>query len=213
MPDDTPGWLRQANHDPDAVASIYDDWAGDYDRDLADWDYRAPGLTVDHLAGCRPGAGPVLDVGCGTGLVGRHLVERGFDELVGIDLSARSLEVAATTGRYRDLHQVDLQSAPIPYGDGTFAALVCVGVMTYLPDTGDVVREFCRVVRPGGPVLFTQREDLWVERDCLAVIERAGAGRFRIEAVSEPLPYLPSSDEMADLPIRLVDLRVLDDGA
>lgn len=210
MADERPSWLRQAHHDPAAVAEVYDTWADGYDADLADWDYRAPDLTVAGLERAGPPAGPVLDVGCGTGLVGRRLVEAGFDDLAGIDLSARSLEIAAATGHYRDLQQADLQADPIPHPDDRFAALVCVGVMTYLPDTEATVREFCRVVRPGCPVLFTQRTDLWAERGCQGVLDRLAAdGRVRIESVSEPLPYLPANDELGDVPIHLVDLRPL----
>lgn len=36
----------------------------------------------------------VLDMGCGTGLVGQYLVERGFKNVVGVDASAGMLEKA-----------------------------------------------------------------------------------------------------------------------
>jgi predicted TPR repeat methyltransferase len=200
-------WLRQGHTDPTDVARLYDAWADEYDGDLVSWDYRAPRLTVERLVAAQPGAGPVLDVGCGTGLVGRRLQAAGFGDVVGIDLSARSLELAEETGAYRALHRVDLQTSPVPFDDDTFAAVVCVGVMTYLPDTAAVVTEFCRVARPGGPVLFTQREDLWDERDCRAVIdELAASGTCLVEQISDPLPYLPDS-ELGDLPARLVHLR------
>lgn len=200
-------WLRQGHTEPGDVARLYDAWATDYDRDLADWDYRAPRLTVQRLAGSQPAAGSVVDVGCGTGLVGRELRDAGFADVVGIDLSPRSLEIAEATGAYRALHQADLQSSPIPAADGAFAALVCVGVMTYLPDTVAAVTEFARVVRSEGSILFTQREDLWAERGYPRVLdELAAAGVCRIEDVSPPLPYLPDSD-LGDIPARLVHLR------
>ena len=166
MSEQRPGWLREGVHDPTAVAEVYDTWATDYDADLAQWDYRAPQLTVDRLSAAQSGAAPVLDVGCGTGLVGRLLGASGFTDVSGIDLSARSLELAEATGAYRELRQVDLQASPIPWDDDHFAALTCVGVMTYLPDVAEVVAEFCRVVEAGGSILFTQREDIWAERRC-----------------------------------------------
>ncbi|MEM9564017.1 MAG: class I SAM-dependent methyltransferase [Actinomycetota bacterium] len=202
-----PDWLRQGQHDPEAVAAIYDAWADGYDRDLQDWSYRAPAAVVDRLLAVDQTPGPVLDVGCGTGLVGRRLAEAGFAEVSGVDLSPKSLEIAATTGAYRDLTQLDLQSQPLPWPDDTFAALVCVGVMTYLPDVEAVVGEFCRAVAADGSVLFTQRDDLWDERGTMAAIERlAVGGRCRIEAISDPQPYLPASDELGDVPIRVVHL-------
>lgn len=200
-------WLRQGPTDPDEVARMYDDWAADYDRDLTDWDYRAPQLVTERLTAAQPGDGPVLDVGCGTGLVGRQLQAAGFDDIVGIDLSPRSLEIARSTGAYREVQRVDLQATPIPAGDDAFAALVCVGVLTYLPAVADVLTEFARVVRPGGSVLFTQREDLWAERECERILDDlTRAGVCTVEHVSAPLPYLPGSD-LGDIPARLVHLR------
>ncbi len=208
MADQGSGWLRSGHTDPADVARVYDDWAATYDADLQDWRYQAPSLTVAALMAATPGASPVLDVGCGTGLVGRELQAAGFADVVGIDLSANAVERARATGAYREVKVADVQSAPLPFDDDGFAALVCVGVMTYLPDTTAVVTEFCRVVEPGGSVLFTQRQDLWGPRRCRADLEAlADAGRCRIEAISEPLPYLPDSDELGDVPIRLVHLR------
>lgn len=204
-------WLRSSHTDPAEVATVYDDWAARYDADLRSWDYRAPSLTVAALASVQPSAATVLDVGCGTGLVGQELAGAGFVDVVGIDLSADSLERAKATGAYREVRQVDVQSAPIPFADGAFAALVCVGVMTYLPDTTAVVREFCRLVEPGGSILFTQRDDLWESRGCQTDLDAlAAAGHCRIGSISEPLPYLPGSDELGDVPVRLVHLSAAD---
>ena len=208
MADQRPEWLREASHDPTTVAQVYDTWASDYDTDLADWDYRAPQLTVERLTTTQAGATPVLDVGCGTGLVGRLLQEAGFTSVAGIDLSARSLELARQTGAYGELRQVDLQASAIPWDDDHFAALTCVGVMTYLPEVAGVVGEFCRAVEVGGSILFTQREDLWVDRQCQLVIDRlAGDGLCTVESISDPLPYLPGSEELGQIPARLVHLR------
>lgn len=208
MTDDGSGWLRAGSTDADDVAKVYDGWAASYDADLRAWRYQAPLLTVAALVAAQPNAAPLLDVGCGTGLVGRELRAAGYGRIVGIDLSARSLELAEATGAYHRLERVDLQAEAIPFPDASFAAVVCVGVMTYLPDTTAMVSEFCRVTERGGSVLFTQRDDLWGPRGCLADLEAlTEVGRCRIESISEPLPYLPASDELGDVPIRLVHLR------
>ena len=72
--------------------------------------------------------------------------------------------------------------------------LVCVGVMTYLPDVEAVWREFARVVRSGGLVVVTQREDLWEPRRCQEVVDRlATEGLWTPLDVSGPAPYLPEA--------------------
>jgi SAM-dependent methyltransferase len=76
--------------------------------------------------------------------------------------------------------------------DDSVDALVCVGVMTYLPEVERVWREFARVARPGGLVVATQREDLWEPRDCRAVVDRLQAeGVWTPLEVTGPAPYLP----------------------
>jgi predicted TPR repeat methyltransferase len=141
-----------------------------------------------------PDAREVLDVGCGTGLVGRTLRAQGYQgQLFGLDLSRSSLQVAEEARVYDTLEAADLQQ-PLPAADGSVDAVVCVGVMTYLPDVETVWREFARVVRPGGLVVVTQREDLWEPRDCQGVIERLETeGVWRPLDVTGPAPYLPEA--------------------
>jgi predicted TPR repeat methyltransferase len=186
-------WLHQGTSDPREVAARYDAWAQAYDDDLSAWSYRAPSVVVDTVLTRFPDAGSVLDVGCGTGLVGQALRTRGFTgALTGVDISEASLEVARQGGAYDTVERADLQQR-LPFEDGSVDAVVCVGVMTYLPEVEAVWREFARVVRPGGLVVVTQREDLWDERTCQAVVERLQEeGVWTSLDVSGPAPYLPT---------------------
>jgi predicted TPR repeat methyltransferase len=191
--DDSIGdWLSQDPSDPRAVATRYDEWARSYDDDLASWSYQAPARVADTVLAHRPGVGSVLDAGCGTGLVGRALRERGFaGRLAGVDLSQASLDLAEEGGVYDSLAQADLQE-PLPLDDDSTDAVVCVGVMTYLPAVEAIWRELARVTRPGGVVVVTQREDLWESRGCQAVVDRLQAeGVWTALEVAGPAPYLP----------------------
>ena len=53
----------------------------------------------------------------------------------------------------------------------------------------------------GGVVAFTQREDIWLERDCRAVLDRlADEGCWTPLEISDPEPYLPAiGDEMGEI--------------
>lgn len=203
-------WLVRGPSDAAEVAEHYDAWAESYDADLDAWSYRAPARVAGLLLEGRPQPGSVLDVGCGTGLSGRALRSAGYvGRLDGLDISEASLRVAQRTGAYDSLQRADL-SAPLPAADDAYDAVVCVGVLTYLPDTEGVWREFARVVRPGGVVAMTQREDLWEPRGCQALLDRlASGGVWRVLELDGPAPYLPASDgELAELGAYYVALEV-----
>lgn len=192
-------WLARGGGDVADVTRYYDDWAARYDDDLADWSYEAPDVAARALLEHASTASAVLDAGCGTGLVGRALRRAGYrGALHGIDVSAESVELAGGTGVYDTVATADLQRR-LELDDDTFDGLVCVGVMTYVPNVEQCWREFARVARPGGVVVVTQREDLWVERRCREVIDRLAAeGRWEPIEVTDARPYLPGNDDFAD---------------
>ncbi len=187
-------WLLQGTTDPGEVADRYDEWAESYDDDLVSWSYQAPGVVAETVVTRQPDARSVLDVGCGTGLVGKALRARGYaGTIVGLDISQASLRVAQQTDAYNTLERANLQQ-PLDVEDNAVDVLVCAGVMTYLPDVEAVWREFARVVRSGGIVVATQREDLWQPRRCQEVIDRlATDGVWTPLDISGPAPYLPQA--------------------
>lgn len=108
--------------------------------------------VLDSLALERP---TVLDVGCGSGLLLRHLASqrRRVASYTGIDLVATRLE-----RRYRDVRiphrflDVDLDSdGQMP--DNDFAW--CSEVLEHLTDASGVLRRIGASVRPGGHVVVT----------------------------------------------------------
>lgn len=200
-PDDTSNHagLRDLPRDSASVADYYDDWAEDYDQTLRQWEYEAPERVAERLRAELAPEAVILDAGCGTGLSGRALAAAGFTTIDGMDVSARSLQVAREHDVYRDLAHVDMQDLPLPCADNVYDGLVCVGVMTYLPDSDAIVREFVRILKPGGCIVLTQRDHLFDERgfgETLAALEKEGllAG----SKISDPMPYLPENDEFGD---------------
>jgi len=202
--DDGSGLSGLAHHESsDEIVARYDEWASGYDGDLAAWGYTVPTSIADaldrHLVPGEggPGTGPVLDAGCGTGLIGRALQQRGIGPIDGIDVSTNSLVRAAARDLYRSLTAIDL-SAPLPLRSAMYRAVVCGGVLTYLSDTEAVLRELLRVTRPGGVVIATQRTDLWVERQCDAVLAGLIASGVCEADVGDPHSYLPGHVEYGD---------------
>ncbi len=195
MTDDS--WLLSGPTAPDEVRRRYDEWAGGYDQALRSWGYDAPSRAVELLLGDERATGQpevVLDAGCGTGLVGAAARAAGFrGRIVGIDLSPASLAVARERAVYDELAEGDLQR-PLPFGTHSFDGALCVGVLSYVPDTVSIWRELARVVRPGGVVVCTQRADVWDERGCDAVLDELERdGTWTVIHLSAPADYMPGN--------------------
>ncbi|GAA4805343.1 hypothetical protein GCM10023200_48440 [Actinomycetospora chlora] len=169
-------------HGPDDARALYDEWAKDYDHDLADASqgYVAPGLAADTVV---REAGPdvtVLDAGCGTGLVGAELARRGVRVIDGVDVSPGMLEQARATGAYRSLEPVDLTRA-LPMDGDAYDVVVCVGTLTHGHVGPAALAEFVRVTRPEGWVVATVLDDVWESGGFRAEVDRlvdAGAAQL-----------------------------------
>lgn len=181
-------------------AQSYDAWADGYDADLARWSYVAPREAAARLKARLAGFGDarLLDCGCGTGLTGEALRDAGSEgPLIGLDLSSKSLAVAAQKGIYHRLEPADL-NASLPLDTNAVDGALCVGVLTYLEE-GQLLGELTRVIRPGGVAVFTSRADFYVSRGIDRVITAlADEGLWSVLDISEPLDYLPGNPTFGD---------------
>lgn len=116
---------------PEDAAALYRDWAAHYDADLVEvlgitGSSRIAELLAEHLA---DRAASVVDLGCGTGLVGTRLRELGFLTVDGVDISPEMLAVATAKGCYRRTVVGDLADvAALPRGP--YSASVSAGTFT-----------------------------------------------------------------------------------
>ena len=154
---------------------LYNDWAETYDTDVyGAEDYVAPMLVAKAVQDNKGNvAGDVFDAGCGTGLVGVALAGIGAKSIDGVDVSPGMLKVAEKTGVYRLLEQADLSRAITKYQDESYDVVTCVGTLTD-GHVGPVpaMREFVRIVKQGGLVVATVREDVWESRGYEAETDR-----------------------------------------
>lgn len=98
-------------------------------------DLCAPGILT-HLQPVLAAGGAVLELGCGSGLLTRHLVDAGHD-VIATDASPAMLELAAGHVPEADTRQIVLPSDSLPEAD----AVVSVGhVLNYLDSEADVER-------------------------------------------------------------------------
>lgn len=103
-------------------------------------------------------AAKLLDVGCGSGWLGRH-----FSDYTGIDGSPEAVAAAAARGVDVRLGDVD---EPLPFDDALFDGVVVKDLLEHVADPVGVVRETFRVLRPGG-IAFASSPDAqrWVWDD------------------------------------------------
>lgn len=180
------GPLRKVTllEDGDPSDAIYDEWASHYEADLLDdYGYSAHRLAVDALVPMLDDlSAPVVDYGCGTGLVGVELHTQGVTTIDGVDYSPGMLAESRTKEVYRTLLEADL-TRPLHIADGTYAAMICVGVMGAGHLVPEHFAELFRTVREGGPIVLFGNGTPYVED---GYAERFAALDWTIERTETP---------------------------
>ncbi len=130
------------------------DWgAGEYEHTAVQLEPAAR-LVVDRLA---PSAGErIVDLGCGTGNA-TVLLAGVSTEVLGVDPSARLLEVAARRAAEAGLEATFAEgtAADLPVEDGSIDAVVSVFGLIFAPDPVAAAGEILRALRPGGRLVFS----------------------------------------------------------
>jgi SAM-dependent methyltransferase len=125
-----------------------------YDDELWELVPADPGPPPAHLVEFVRGLGRVgraLDLGCGDG---RLTAELDAAELTAADVSPVALERART--RLPDARVVELQpDAPLPFGDGSFEAVLLAETIEHVRDVQLLLSELRRVLVPGGTLALT----------------------------------------------------------
>ncbi len=128
--------------------------------------YRALNDLRALIADPKTGYPAVLDVGCGWGQSLRLLHRRFSPErLIAIDVDERMLRCCAATMRRQrikaELKQASAADIPLP--DGSVDLVFCHQTFHHLVRQEDAAREFMRVLRPGGVLLFAESTRVYIE--------------------------------------------------
>jgi ubiquinone/menaquinone biosynthesis C-methylase UbiE len=122
----------------DALAEHYDAGRIGYANEIYNH-LVAFGLTPKHR---------ILDVGCGTGLASRPLLDNTFT-VVGVDPSERML--AHAKRRYPDAQWVVGTAEKLPFENASFDAVISAQIIQRV-DRGAAIAEMIRVLKPNGLV-------------------------------------------------------------
>jgi len=173
----------QPDHAKHHARTQFDKWAASYDRswlneivffptiracqeEIARWQQRRGELSYQ-----------LLDVGCGTGrLLTTLAADARAARLVGLDYSSEMVRAAQhKLGARGEVVHGDAEH--LPFADASFDVLTCCHSFHHYPHQPTVVREFYRVLRPGGLLIVVDgfRDNVigWVVFDVfVAAFER-----------------------------------------
>ena len=167
---------------PDSyVETLFDSYAERFEHHLVgQLGYQLPALIrwlCDQQLELHPAR--VLDLGCGTGLVGVELSEIA-GEIVGVDLSAEMLSRSREKGVYAALHHAEV-AAWLKTDDTRYDLITAAEVVIYLGDMAPIMPLIARRLAPGGRFIFsTERAEQ--ERVVLEKTGRYAHSRAGIEA-------------------------------
>jgi SAM-dependent methyltransferase len=102
----------------------------------------------------------VLEIGCGSGVYALHLAQTIGCSVTGLDINALGIRNAnhlALTSGLAELVRFAVcdVSQPLPFADETFDAVFSNDVLCHIPGRLSVLAEMYRVLKPGGPMLFS----------------------------------------------------------
>ena len=96
----------------------------------------------------------VLDLGCGTGLVGLEIAPF-TRQLIGVDLSSRMLEKAQARNLYQRLENSDLFAMMCGEPASSYDVIIAADVFVYLGKLDEIIGEAKRLLSPSGVLAFS----------------------------------------------------------
>lgn len=172
------------------VKTVFDGYADRFETHLLTLDYVAPArirMALEahpKIAAGRP-LGPVLDLGCGTGLVALAIGDLPLGPISGVDISPCMLDHARAKRLYADLREADIMSA-LAVDDRRWPLIVAADVLVYFGALEDLFVAIHDRLEPGGWFIFSV-EDLLPDHDGIM----AGNGSWALHRLGR---YAHTSD-------------------
>lgn len=132
-----------------------------YDEDLgqASWITLAEAREWFRLLDLKPGR-TALEVACGSGGITCRMAQETGATCTGVDINPSGINAARARAADQNLaSQVSFQVVDagqrLPFADQAFDAIFCNDSINHFPGRINVLRDWHRVLRPGGRLLFT----------------------------------------------------------
>ena len=144
------------NQPAGVISTLFDGYADRFDKHLVvQLQYRLPQDVANMIHSWHPDRkGDVLDLGCGTGLLGACLGPiQGV--LVGVDLSIEMIDKAIAHKVYDKFHHVDVSAALKATPADQYHVIAALEVFVYIGNLDEIVPNAFRILVPGGRFIFS----------------------------------------------------------
>ncbi|MFP1721858.1 class I SAM-dependent DNA methyltransferase [Lonsdalea quercina] len=181
------------------LKDYYKRWAIRYEKDVKNEHYSGPGvmasityMTCLSFLEKSPEQTRILDAGCGTGLVGTALVNSGFKNIDGLDLSEEMGKIAAQTKSYKNIWtDIDLSKEmshipPSPLDHISYDIIVCCGVFTLGHLEPTALSTLHRFVAKDGFIIVSTRKSYLEQHDFERTTEGLLQQRYFSSAICIP---------------------------
>ncbi|WP_298712185.1 methyltransferase domain-containing protein [Chitinophaga sp.] len=111
-------------------------------------------FIASHLQQEIPAGGRVLDVGCGNGVISRHLGQFGYDVL-GIDISQKTIDVARSKNTLPNVRFEAISAEALTAQGERYDAVICSEVLEHLDRPGELLKVIYDSLKDNGLLVVT----------------------------------------------------------
>jgi len=149
--------------EPATRIRFYDEWSDKYEEDLVnDGIYSGHTKCMEAFMSLNLNRSVgILDLACGTGLLGGEIVKHGYVNIDGLDASMQMLNQARKKGLFKEYIYAALNGiGSLPMVDDTYDIVLCSNGFAPGQFYPEAVEEILRILKPGGYLIFTMRDGL-----------------------------------------------------
>ena len=179
-----------------SVESQYDLIAKEYQKDLKDINY------YKHITAkfCSKVNGKILDAGCGNGFITKFIFLKNSNVL-GVDISQKMIEEARR--KYPKIKFQKMNMTKLALKDASFDGIFCFQSFEHIPPKQQkrVLKEFFRVLKQGGILMFNTNNRFYPKRFLLALLNKikyplAKFGEIDVDGKPQTYRYLSTFPEL-----------------